>query len=553
MGVRDENFQPQPSKRRELMNNPVYLVASGDLRLSANLECWPVQAELERRVRAVFEGAGVYVRRAHPFDENEGHGFISSQRMGMNVFCTIPNDAPVIVAEAVWQYSHHVLAGLRHHTGPILTVANWSGQWPGLVGLLNLNGSLTKAGVPYSTLWSENFTDEFFLSGVEQWIREGKVTHDTTHVHDLEPTKVPSEARALGESLALRLKESMAILGVFDEGCMGMYNAIIDDELLNPMGIYKERLSQSALVAAMRDVNDAEAQEGYSWLIEQGMTFEYGKDPATELTEAQVLEQLKMYIAAVRIAHSFGCDAIGIQYQQGLKDMVPASDLVEGLLNNVERPPVFHAGTGEELYSGKAIPHFNEVDEGSAVDALVTNRIWNELGFDPATTLHDLRWGENYKGNGVDDFVWVFEISGAVPASHFEGGYKDATGYRQPPMFFPRGGSTLSGVSKPGELVWSRVFVMVGELHADIGRASAVDLPERETGRRREGTNREWPIMHAVLHGVSRNQMMARHKANHIQVAYAPSAKKADEALLIKATMLNAMGLKVHLCGRVES
>ena len=26
---------------------------------------------------------------------------------------------------------------------------------------------------------------------------------------------------------------------------MGMYNAIIDDELLNPLGIYKERLSQS--------------------------------------------------------------------------------------------------------------------------------------------------------------------------------------------------------------------------------------------------------------------------------------------------------------------
>jgi hypothetical protein len=37
-------------------------------------------------------------------------------------------------------------------------------------------------------------------------------------------------------------------MGIFDEGCMGMYNAIIDDELLNPAGIFKERLSQSALV-----------------------------------------------------------------------------------------------------------------------------------------------------------------------------------------------------------------------------------------------------------------------------------------------------------------
>ncbi len=47
-----------------------------------------------------------------------------------------------------------------------------------------------------------------------------------------------------------------------------------------------------------------------------------------------------MYIAAVRIADDFGCDAIGIQYQQGLKDLLPASDLVEGTLNNADRPPV---------------------------------------------------------------------------------------------------------------------------------------------------------------------------------------------------------------------
>ena len=31
------------------------------------------------------------------------------------------------------------------------------------------------------------------------------------------------------------------------EGCMGMYNAFFDDELLNAAGIYKERLSQVRL------------------------------------------------------------------------------------------------------------------------------------------------------------------------------------------------------------------------------------------------------------------------------------------------------------------
>jgi hypothetical protein len=57
--------------------------------------------------------------------------------------------------------------------------------------------------------------------------------------------------------------------------------------------------------------------------------------------------------------------------------------------------------------------------------------------------------------------------------------------------------------------------------------------------------------MHAVLHGVTRNQMMARHRANHITVVYAPDADTADKGLLAKAAMFDALGVPVHLCGEV--
>lgn len=538
---------PQP-----VPENVIVLVASGDLRLSANQTCWPAQEAMEAKLTEVFAREGITIRRAHAYDPVEKHGFISSQRMGMDVFRQIHPDAPVIVAEAVWQYSHHVLAGLQHHRGPILTVANWSGEWPGLVGLLNLNGSLTKMGVRYSSIWSETFEDVYFRNSIRQWIASGRISHDASHVRDLNLAALPAPERALGEALAAQLLQDKAILGVFDEGCMGMANAIFDDTLINPSGVFKERLSQSALLAAMRHVTDEEANAARAWLEKRGMTFVTGTDDATELTDAQIHEQMKMYVAAVRMASDFGCDAIGIQYQQGLKDMAPASDLVEGLLNNVERPPVYDPLTGAELYAGRALPHFNEVDEGAGVDALVTNRIWVAMGLDPATTLHDLRWGEHYQGDGIDDFVWVLLISGAAPASHFTGGYAGASSERQPPMFFPRGGGTLKGVSKPGELVWNRVYIMNGTLHADLGRASAVQLPEAETQRRWQLTNPQWPIMHAVLHGVTRNQMMARHKANHIQVVYAPDAETADRALAAKAAMLAAMGIDVHLCGEVN-
>jgi L-fucose isomerase-like protein len=390
-----------------------------------------------------------------------------------------------------------------------------------------------------------DFTDDFFLHGLRQWLRDGKIVHDTSHVRPLADFKISEEAARIAAELARQLKRDKAILGVFDEGCMGMYNAIIPDELLHPVGVFKERLSQSALYAAMLQVSDAESLQVRRWLDAKGMRFCTGKNADSDLTDEQILAQCKMYIAAVRLADEFGCDAIGIQYQQGLKDLTPASDLAEGLLNNVDRPPVLAAGNGRVLFDGAALPHFNEVDECAGLDALITNRVWRRLGFDPETTLHDVRYGEDYNGQ----FVWVFEISGAAPPQHFVDGYRGTVSERQPPMYFRLGGGTVKGISKPGEIVWSRVFVDNGALKADLGRAGVVELPLQETERRWQITTPQWPIMSAVTYGVSRDQLMARHKANHILVAYAPDAASADRALFAKAATFRELGLEVSVCG----
>ena len=527
------------------MSETIYLIANGDLRLSANRNCWAAQQKAEQAIMDAIRGEGREIVRGHPYDPERQHGFIDSQKYGNEVFRGIPPAAPLVVCEAVWQYSHHLLPGLTGHKAPILTVANWSGQWPGLVGMLNLNGCLTKAGVKYSTLWSEDFTDPAFLQGLRQWLAGKPVEHDLSHARPLDGLRLPAELEAMGHELASQLRRDKAIMGVFDEGCMGMYNAIIPDENMMPMGVFKERLSQSSLYAAMRAVSDDEARAVRRWLDGKGMRFRVGSNPETDLTDDQIHEQCKMYIAAVRIADEFGCDVIGIQYQQGLKDLAPASDLVEGLLNNVDRPPVNAAGNCRVLYEGKALPHFNEVDECAGLDALVTNRVWTRLGYHPETTLHDVRYGEPYGG----EYVWVFEISGSVPPSHLIGGYAGAVSERQPAMYFRLGGGTIKGISKPGEIVWSRIYVEGGRLNADIGRAKVIELPIDETERRWRITTPQWPIMHAVTYGVSRDQFMAKHKANHVQVAYGPDAAGANRALAAKAAMFREMGIGVNVCG----
>ena len=112
-------------KPKKLKSGQVLLVASGDLRESANRVCWPAQKEMEKALGEAATSLGREIVRAHPYRPARRHGFIGSQREGLEVFRALDPEAPLIVAEAVWQYSHHVLPGLMTHRGPILTVANW--------------------------------------------------------------------------------------------------------------------------------------------------------------------------------------------------------------------------------------------------------------------------------------------------------------------------------------------------------------------------------------------------------------------------------------------
>lgn len=541
------------AKVRTAAGRRAVLVASGDLREEANRVCWPAQQALESDLTKAFAAAGWTLARGHAASRSRGHGFIASAREGLDVFATIDSETPLVVAEAVWQYSNHVLPGLSTHSGPILTVANWSGQWPGLVGMLNLNGSLTKAGVPYQTLWADDFASPTFRRHLQSWLDTGRVHHDTSHVVPLANVSIPRPLAQAGATIAAELRQQKALMGVFDEGCMGMFNAIIPDHLLHATGVFKERLSQSDLYHETTRVSDAEAREVFKWLEKAGMRFHFGKDEARDLTRAQVLLQCKMYVATLRIADRFGCDLVGIQYQQGLKDLLPASDLVEGMLNDSKRPPVTAEGSSRILWKGKPLVHFNEVDECAGLDGLLTQRVHEALGQPVENTLHDIRWGDWDQSRSTDQWVWVFEISGGAPPAHFTGGWRGAEGFRQPPMYFRLGGSTLAGVSKPGEIVWSRIWVDgtsgTEKLRLDIGRAQVVALPTEETRRRLDATTPQWPIMHAVTYGISRDQMMARHKANHIQVAYAKDAAAADKAAVLKAAVARDLGIDVSFCG----
>src|SRR5205085_8745235 len=100
--------------------------------------------------------------------------------------------------------------------------------------------------------------------------------------------KVRGADRKLGEQLARQLQTDKAIMGVFDEGCMGMFNALIPDELLHPTGVFKERLSQSSLYHETTQVSGGEAREVREWMSQRGMRFITGAHEESDLTDNQI-------------------------------------------------------------------------------------------------------------------------------------------------------------------------------------------------------------------------------------------------------------------------
>ncbi len=509
---------PKQPKILSAKEKEIFMLANGDLRESANQNCWAVQKKYEDKLQAALQQyCGYDVKRIHDIDAEKGHGFISNQREGADILSRIDKKAPLIILSTAWQYAHHIAPSLVHHKGPILILGNFDGTWPGLVGMLCLSGTLNSLGRHHSRLWSENFDDAFFINGLKTWIKTGQIDHDLSYLKkvDHDTLFLQTKAGALGKALGEQILRNTEIMGIFDSFCMGMMNGVFPQKSLCDIGMPMEGLSQSALIYEMSLVTEAEKEACLNWYIDQGMTFHFGQDDATELTRGQVLEQCAMLIAMVRFVDRFGLSLIGVQYQQGLKDICPASDFAEGAIGSSLRFPIKN-DKGEIIKQGKPIPCANEVDMGTAIPQLMLFKLLDHLGLPSETTLHDVRWGSEYEG----EFYWDFEISGSVPFEHLKDGIKGAQGYRQSPMYFAKGGSTIGGQCKKGHFIWARAFYEDTKVHMHMGSGEAFELPSKEFQRRLNATTKQWPLMNAKLDGVEKDQLMAGHQSNHITIAY---------------------------------
>ncbi len=420
-----------------------------------------------------------------------------------------PIDDPLIGTYVHWVYGQNTTEGVVGKDNPLLLASNFSGTWPGLVGLLNTAACLEAMGRKFSRVWTDSedwTTDSAFMDRLDEWCTTGRIAYSEDGIRYHAP--ISAEAAAIASRVASEIRRRRVMTLMLGDTSMGMINGYFGPRLLSKIGFSEMKVDQAWLIDRGRFIAPERLEDAYRFVVDKGVTFHYGAEGAEDFDAAATKEQLRDYLTVLDLVHEFEADCIGWQYQLGLIGLRPPSDFAEGLLNSACRPET----------NGEPIIDSTEADQGNVVPMEMMKRLLKAKGLHPAVMFHDVRWGGAVDGR----FIWVLLNSGSCGAyafNHDPDSLKGVHSYRQTKQYFPIPGGTFSGESLPGAVTWSRAYIRDDVLWMDIGRGEVVKLPDAQRDAFWNGTTPEWPLMTADL-GMSRETLMAHYMSNHVAVAY---------------------------------
>jgi L-fucose isomerase-like protein len=481
------------------MNPRIALFWPGDGRDLPNELALPNVAQATRQMEAALRKLG---REPYLVD-----GFLTKPHHAIEKLGPVRD--PLIGICVHWFYGPHTTEGVVGKDNPLLLASNFSGQWPGLVGLLNTGACLESLGRKFSRVWTDapDWTaDDVFMTRLEEWCRTGRIVYSEDGL--AYAASVSQAAAALAGRVAQQFHDRRALILMLGDTSMGMINGYFGPRLLNRHGFTEHKVDQAWIIHRGHSIAGTRVDAALAFVKSHGVTFHWGETGVEDFTEEATREQLRDYLAVLDLVNEYKADCVGWQYQLGLLPLRPPSDFAEGLFNSVCRPES----------NGDLIICSTEADQGNAVPMEMMKRLLAAKGLHQAVMFHDVRWGGEHDGR----FVWVLLNSGSCGAyafNHDPGTLTGTHSYRQPKAYFPVPGGTFAGESLPGKMTWSRCYIKDAALWMDIGRGEVVKLPAAKRDEWWEGTTRQWPFMAADL-GVSRDTLMAHYLSNHIAVAY---------------------------------
>lgn len=462
-----------------------------------------------------------------------------------------PIDDPLIGVCVHWFYGPHTTDGVVGKDNPLLLASNFSGQWPGLVGLLNTGACLESVGRKFSRIWTsaDDWTnDAAFMDRLDEWCSTGRIVYPENEVSHHAPVSADAARIAQGVLNDIRKRRILALM--LGDTSMGMINGYFGHRLLNQIGFTEHKVDQAWIIDRGRRIDAQRIDAALRFVKEKGVTFHWRGEgcPASiaadgaDFTEDATKEQLRDYLAVLDILNEFKADCLGWQYQLGLWPLRPPSDFCEGLFNSVCRPES----------NGDLVITSTEADQGNLVPMELMKRVLKAKGLHQAVMFHDVRWGGDLNGRlepapagKGDRFGWVLLNSGSCGAyafNHEPGTLRGVHSYRQPAGYFPVPGGTFAGESLPGKITWARAYLKDGALWMDLGTGEALTLPPATRDAWWEGTTRQWPFMAADLF-VRQDTIMAHYMSNHVAVAY-------GDIFGEMAALSQALGFKVRVLRR---
>lgn len=431
----------------------------------------------------------------------------------VNGYLTRPHEAikklgainePMIGLYTHWVFGPHTVDGVIGKDNPLLMMSNFSGTWPGLVGLLNTGACLQAEGRQHSRIWSETALSENDekMHLLENWCDTGRIEYPSGCVRA--PVTVGRDAEITADKVYREISAQRSLVLMLGDTSMGMTNGYFGPRILHKIGFAEHKVDQAWIIDYGKRVSEKRIEDAFAFVKDRGVTFHYGGDFSAHDTK----EQLRDYLAVLDLVDEFSADCIGWQYQLGMIHQRPPSDFAEGLFNSVCRPES----------NGDTIVDATEADQGNAVPMEMLKRILKAKGLHQSVAFHDVRWGIEYE----ERFLWVLLNSGSAGAYAFNHDPDSLSGvhsYRQPAQYFPTAGGTFAGESRAGTVTWARAWLDDGQPVMDVGSGEVVELPSEILCKTWDATTPEWPIMMADL-GIGQDSLMAHFMSNHIAVCY---------------------------------
>jgi len=160
-----------------------------------------------------------------------------------------PVHDPMIGVCVHWLYAPHTCDGVVGKDNPLLLASNFSGRWPGLVGLLNTGASLESLGRPFSRAFTEaaDWTaDATFMDRLSEWCNSGRVEYDDSEVAYHAP--ISKTSAAIAADVAVEIRRRRVLILMLGDTSMGMINGYFGPRLLWQHGFAEHKVDQAWVI-----------------------------------------------------------------------------------------------------------------------------------------------------------------------------------------------------------------------------------------------------------------------------------------------------------------